>query len=152
MKIKLVLLENAKLPVKAHATDACYDVVATSKKDLGDGRIEYGLGIKLQHDCDVRQGIQFDFRARSSIHKTGMILSNCIGTGDEGYTGEYKAVFYKIIPSLPDYEVGDKILQMQITRAIDAEFEIVQSLDETSRGDNGFGSTDIKIGKAKRTK
>lgn len=140
MNIKLVLLDNAKVPSKAHATDACYDVVATSKKDLGDGRIEYGLGIKLQPELK-QQGIQFDFRARSSVHKTGMILSNCIGTGDEGYTGEYKAVFYKIIPSLPDYEVGDKILQMQVTKAIDINFEIVDELNRTDRNDRGFGST-----------
>jgi dUTP pyrophosphatase len=140
MTIKLVLLDNAVIPFKAHETDACYDVVATSKKDLGDGRIEYGLGIKLQPELK-EQDIQFDFRARSSVHKTGMILSNCIGTGDEGYTGEYKAVFYKIIPSLPDYEVGDKILQMQVTKAIPINFEIVTELNPTPRGEGGFGST-----------
>jgi dUTP pyrophosphatase len=142
MTIKLVLSDNAVVPLKAHETDACYDVVATSKKNLGDSRIEYGLGIKLQPELK-EQGIQFDFRARSSIHKTGMILSNCIGTGDEGYTGEYKAVFYKIIPTLPDYEVGDKILQMQVTKAIPVNFKIVKELNSTPRGDGGFGSTGI---------
>lgn len=136
--------EDAKLPVKSHNSDACYDVVATSKKDLGDGRIEYGLGFGIQGPDigETELPFQFDFRARSSIHKTGMILSNSIGTGDYGYTGEYKAVFYKIIPELPDYEVGDRILQMQMTTSITPlEFEEVEDFEETDRGDGGFGST-----------
>lgn len=140
MIIKIKKLKNTPIPHKAHSSDACYDVYATSVKDLGDGRIEYGLGISLQPE-DLSSGVQFDFRARSSIHKTGLILSNCIGTGDEGYTGEYKAVFYNIIPDLPNYEIGDRVLQMQCTRPVDIEFIEVDNLEETVRGEGGFGST-----------
>lgn len=140
MKVKVKLQEGAKLPKKAHPKDACYDIYATSMNDLGDGRIEYGLGIHLQPES-LGQGVQFDLRARSSIHKTGMILSNCIGTGDENYTGEYKAVFYNIIPNLPNYKVGDRILQMQVTQSISIEFDIVDSFEDTERGQNSFGST-----------
>lgn len=142
MKVKIKLQEGAKLPKKAHPRDACYDVYATSMEDLGDGRIQYGLGIHMQPE-HLGQGVQFDLRARSSIHKTGMILSNCIGTGDENYTGEYKAVFYDIIPSLPNYKVGDRILQMQVTQPIDSEFDVVAELDSTNRGDGGFGSSGL---------
>ena len=140
MKIEVILGKNAVLPKKAHSSDACFDVTATSIKDLGDGRIEYGLGIHLQPDYMYR-GVQFDFRPRSSIHKTGLILSNCIGTGDQNYTGEYKAVFYNLIKDLPNYKVGDRILQMQVTKALDVEFEVVDELLETDRGDGGYGST-----------
>lgn len=143
MKVKIMLQSGSTIPQKAHTTDACYDVYATSLNDLGDGRIEYGLGIHLQPEY-LGQGIQFDFRARSSIHKTGLILSNCIGTGDEGYTGEYKAVFYNVIPSLQNYKVGDRILQMQVTQAIPVDFELVDEFDNTSRGAGGFGSSDEK--------
>jgi dUTP pyrophosphatase len=140
MKVKVKLANKGKLPQKAHVKDACYDVYATSINDLGDGRIEYKLGIHLQPE-DLGHGIQFDFRPRSSIHKTGLILSNCIGTGDENYTGEYKAIFYNIIKELPNYKVGDRILQMQVTQPLNIEFEVVNHLSETSRGNGGFGST-----------
>lgn len=141
MRVNFIkFVKEAVLPKKAHNTDACFDVVATSVKDLGDGRIEYGLGFGLQ-PLYQNQGIQFDFRPRSSIHKTGLMLSNCVGTGDEGYTGEYKAVFYNLIPSLPNYQVGDRILQMQVTRPVQVEFKLVEKLRETDRGDGGFGST-----------
>lgn len=138
---------DAVNPFKTYARDFCYDVVATSKKDLGDGRVEYGLGFALQFkDVCNEDGViySFDFRARSSIHKTGLILSNCIGTGDESYTGEYKAVFYHVIPTLPAYEVGDKILQMHVNITEKLTFELVEELEKTDRGSNGYGSTDKK--------
>lgn len=143
MKVRFKKLhENVVLPKKATAGDACYDVIATSKVDLGDGRIVYGLGFALQPE-DLESNIQLDLRARSSIHKTGMILSNCIGTGDKTYTGEYKAVFYKVIPTLPDYEVGDRILQIQLQDHIPMEFEETDTLENTDRGTGGYGSTGL---------
>jgi dUTP pyrophosphatase len=136
VKIKL-LHPNARIPKKMIDTDACYDVVAVSKKDLGDGRIHYGLGFALE----IPENTQLDLRPRSSIHKTGLILSNCIGTGDEEYRGEYQAFFYHIIPTLPPYEIGDRILQIQMRTREDVVFEITNELSETNRGTDGFGSS-----------
>ena len=138
MQIKIKLLHpDAKIPSKTHKTDACYDVVAVSKFDHCDGRIEYGLGFSLELPEDT----QLDLRPRSSIHKTGLILSNCIGTGDEEYIGEYKAIFYHIIPSLPSYQIGDKILQIQLRNRENVDFVTVKEHGETERGMGGFGST-----------
>jgi dUTP pyrophosphatase len=136
VKIKLIN-KNAQIPKRALEKDACYDIVATSKKDLGDGRIQYGLGFALE----IPENTQADIRARSSIHKTGLILSNSIGTIDEGYRGEIGAVFYHVIPTLPPYEIGDRILQMQIRSREDVEFEVVEELSDSERGVGGFGST-----------
>jgi dUTP pyrophosphatase len=140
VKIKL-LHPNAQIPKKIINTDACYDVVATSKEILGDGRIKYGLGFALE----IPDYTQFDLRPRSSIHKTGLILSNCIGTGDEEYRGEYMAYFYHIIPTLPPYEIGDRILQVQLRDREDINFIETQELSDTERGTNGFGSTNKKL-------
>lgn len=134
------LVPEAKMPTKAIETDACYDVVAISKEDFGDGRIKYGLGFSLE----LPENTQLDLRARSSIYKTGLILSNCIGTGDEGYRGEYMAFFYHIIPTLPPYEVGDRILQIQMRSREDVEFILVDDLSESERGDGGFGHSGNK--------
>lgn len=140
-KIKIKKLHpNAKIPQRAHDTDACYDVWAVSKEHLGDGRIKYGLGFALE----LPNKTQLDLRARSSIHKYGLILTNSVGTGDFSYRGEYQAVFYKIIPTLPDYEVGDRILQIQIPGHFDLEFEEVDELTPTERGSGAYGSTGTK--------
>ena len=138
-KVLIKLGDNVTIPFKKHLTDACYDVYATSMKDYGDGRIEYGTGLYLAPEDFT----QVDLRARSSIHKTGMILSNGIGTGDEGYRGEYKAVFYDVIKSLPNYKVGDRILQLQVVNREDIVFIPKNDLNDTPRGEGGYGSTGV---------
>lgn len=139
VKIKYVH-SNAKTPIKTIETDACYDVFAVSREDMGDGRIKYGLGFALE----LPEFTQLDLRPRSSIHKTGLILSNCIGTGDEDYRGEYQAIFYHIIPTLPPYNVGDRILQIQLRNRKNITFIEAEELSDTQRGSGGFGSTGHK--------
>lgn len=136
VKIKLIH-PDAKIPIKTIKTDACYDVFAVSREDMGDGRIKYGLGFALE----IPEFTQLDLRPRSSVHKTGLILSNCIGTADEEYRGEYMAIFYHVIPTLPPYEVGDRILQIQLRNREDINFIEAEELSNTERGPQGFGST-----------
>lgn len=85
--------------------------------------------------------LSVDFRPRSSVWQTGMVLSNCTGTIDEGYINEVSAVFYHIMPNMPKYEVGDRIGQIKIGVTLPIEFVEVDELNETSRGMGGFGST-----------
>lgn len=169
MKVKFKKLrENAKLPVKKHDGDFCYDVYACTCEEVAPNVYKYMLGFALQiegyervfldemvpgpyyermktttkssEECDL----SIDFRPRSSIWETGMVLCNSEGTGDRPYTGEYAAYFYHVVPELPIYKVGDRILQMKIGFTLPIEFEVVDELDETERGDGGFGSTGRK--------
>lgn len=136
---------NAVLPFKKYASDFCYDCVATSREKICPGVYKYGLGFALQviRDENVSPDtrIAFDIRPRSSIYKTGMILSNSVGTVDENYTNEISAVFYHINKYLPPYEVGDRVCQLSIHIAPDISFIESDELEDTDRGLNGFGST-----------
>ena len=161
---------DLEIPFKKYENDFAYDVVAISKKEVHPNVFEYGLGIGIQLDkikflCDLTTIIvgrenrdsdlwlavydyllnnvvlSIDFRPRSSIKDTGLILSNCEGTIDEGYTNEIKAYFYHVIPDLPEYEIGDKIGQIKIGVTFKMNFSIVNEFKNTSRGLNGFGST-----------
>ena len=142
LTIKYIPLhKDFKEPKKAYQEDgwedACFDLVATSIDDLGDGRVIYGLGFS----CELPKGYFLDLRPRSSIHKTGMMLTNPPGTGDPNYRGEYMAVFYNFIPSLPNYKVGDKVVQCRLSKMEGEVWEKTDSLTETSRGDKGYGSS-----------
>ena len=137
-KVRIKLLDpEAKIPIRFNETDACYDVYATSVKYIGHNRYEYGLGFSLE----LPPNTQLDMRPRSSIYKTGLVLSNSVGTGDEDYRGEYKAIFYHLVPTLPPYSVGDRILQIQLRSREDIEFVTVDEVGNTARGGGGFGST-----------
>lgn len=170
VKIKK-LNKDAVIPFKTYQSDFCYDVVAVSEEEVAPNVWKYGLGFALQiergseivetglADVDIygncygivgEQSINLynspiklsiDIRPRSSIYKTGMILSNSVGTVDENFTNEISAIFYHVLPNMPRYKVGDKIAQMKIGATVPIEFKEVEELEERDRGINGYGST-----------
>ena len=150
MKVKFKRLHpDAVIPTKANASDFCYDVTAVTEEQIAPNVWRYGLGFALQLEA-VKWKLEkrrhenifsIDFRPRSSVWKTGMVLSNCEGTIDEGYTGEISAVFYHVLPDMPRYKVGDRIGQIKIGSTTWRDFEDVDELEETERGANGYGSS-----------
>lgn len=149
MKVKVKKLnENAVIPFKTYEKDFCYDVVAVSEEEIAPNVWKYGIGLAFQIDKESLFGhrylnLSIDLRPRSSVWKTGMVLSNCEGTIDELYTGEVSAVFYHVMPDMPRYRVGDKIGQIKIGTTSPIEFEEVEELSETERGCGGYGSTGV---------
>lgn len=143
MIVKIKLEEGAIVPFKKHANDFCYDLVATSCEEIAPNVYKYGTGIHVQ--CDHYKGspvhVGFLIHPRSSVWQTGMMLSNCVGVVDEGYTGEISAVFYHVMPNLPKYKVGDRIGQLRFQTSEDINWDNVMFLDETERGEGGYGST-----------
>ena len=143
MKIYLKKTNDAcVIPFKTYDRDFCYDCVAVSEEELAPNVWKYGLGFALEMDNRVSQVIRsVSLRPRSSVYKTGMVLSNSVGTVDELYRGEISAVFYHVLPNMPRYKVGDKICQMYISTTLPIDFEVVEALSQSDRGSNGYGST-----------
>lgn len=160
MIVKIKKLNDlAKTPTKVHDEDFCYDVYATSCEEVEPGIWKYGIGLSFEivrsysillspfgprlEDLVSLSPVKLsiDFRPRSSIWKTGLILSNCEGTIDELYRGEVLAYFYEVIPGKEKYKVGDRIGQIKLGFTLPIEFEEVDELSETERGIGGFGST-----------
>lgn len=137
--------EKAQMPVKAvgHENDFCYDCFAVSEEEVAPNVWKYGLGFALQpvNEFDGHNIRGFNLRARSSVWKTGMVLSNAQGTIDDTYTGEISAVYYHVMPNMPRYKVGDRVCQICLERTESLEFVEVTELRKTSRGENGYGST-----------
>lgn len=146
MKVKVKkLVSGAVVPFKTYSEDFCYDVIATSCEEVAPNVYKYGIGLAFEIVRDHRFGEEYkldiDFRPRSSVWKTGMVLSNCEGTIDEIYRGQVFAVFYHVMPDLPRYEVGDKIGQIKLGVTLAMDFEVVDELGNTERGSGGYGST-----------
>ena len=164
MKVKVKKFhKDATLPYKTHEEDFCYDCVAVSEEEIAPNVWKYGLGLAFQIErlpvfigselfSNAGKDYWFDFRLsdinlsidarpRSSVWKTGMVLSNCEGTIDELYTGQVSAVFYHIMPDMPRYKVGDRVCQIKLGFTLPMDFVEVEELNETSRGDGAYGST-----------
>ena len=142
MKINIKKLHpEAVIPKYAKEGDAGLDLVATSIISETHTQITYGLGVALE----IPNGFVGLVFPRSSIRKTRLQLSNSVGVIDSGYRGELQATFNKITTTLEnqknDYKVGDRVAQIMIIPHPSIDFQEVEYLSNTQRGEGGFGST-----------
>ena len=140
MQVKIKKLSpEAVIPQYAKDGDAGMDLVATSIKFDGT-QITYGTGLSME----IPKGFVGLVFPRSSIRKTDLSLSNSVGVIDSGYRGEIQATFNQKALSKNGsllYGVGDRIMQIIIIPYPPIEFEEVNELNNTDRGQGGFGST-----------
>lgn len=134
MRIKLD--NGAKMPTRAHETDAGLDIYARESQIVparGSAKFDTGVHIELP------KGTVGMLKSKSGLNVKHGITSE--GVIDVGYTGSIVAKLYN--NSDEDYIVkaGDKITQLVILPILTPELELVDSLDDTERGDNGFGSS-----------
>lgn len=139
--IKYKLMEGAKAPFRKHSNDAGFDLYALSVEHLGNDVYKYHLGISFE----MPYGIWGDVRPRSSVYKTGLILCNSCGVIDTCYRGEVCVIFHHVNKALPIYKEGDRVCQIIFQNVLpeDVELREVDSLSDTSRSSNGFGSTGV---------
>ena len=144
VQIKVVNKGNQPLPKYQTAQSAGMDLRANIDapvllKPLDRKVIPTGLHIALP------EGYEAQIRPRSGLAiKKGITVINTPGTIDPDYTGDVGVILVNI--SNEDFVVqpGDRIAQMVINKFEQAEFEVVEELDETERGEGGFGHTGNK--------
>lgn len=132
---------NAVIPTKTRFSDVGYDLTCIKvDKTYGSKTTMYDTGIKVAPEY----GYYTEIVPRSSIVKTGYILSNSIGIIDPTYLGTLKVVLTKVDDTLPDLVVPFTCTQLILKKAepfILREVVDETDLGKTSRGDKGFGST-----------
>ena len=139
MKVRIKKINpSAVIPTYAKEGDAGMDLVATKIISNTTVDVTYGTDLAME----IPNGFVGLVFPRSSIRKYELILSNSVGVIDSGYRGELQATFKKEngLDSLA-YKVGDKIAQIMIIPYPPIEFDVVDELSDTERGDGGFGST-----------
>ena len=139
LKVKL-LIADAKMPTKAHDTDAGFDFYATNDGFYKNGYYQYNTGVAMEIPVGY-VGLIFP---RSSISDKNLILTNCVGVIDSGYRGEIAFRFKTISSAIicNGYRKGDKIGQMIIMPYPEIKLVQVTELADSVRGVGGFGSSD----------
>lgn len=144
VKIKK-LTEKAVIPKKVNITDAGFDLVATSVERDEYGNLKCGTGLSIE----IPQGYVGLLFARSSISKKNLDLANSVGVIDSGYRGEIIAKFKPTgmfsesdwDEEMLTFKVGERVCQLIILPYPEIEFSEVDSLNDSDRGEGGFGST-----------
>lgn len=134
MKIKLD--PGARMPQYAHPYDAGMDLFANERAVLRPNDwavVDTGTHIAIPKHYFGLVTSKSGLMARSGI--------TCRGTIDHGYTGSIKAVLFNHSGKTYIVEKGDKVTQLIIMRCEHPNLELVDELEDTDRGDNGFGST-----------
>lgn len=136
MIMKIKLDEGAKMPTRAHRWDAGLDLYAMEGVIIPSGhRANLSTGIHVQ----IPAGFTGLIRSRSGLMSKIGITTD--GTIDCGYTGPIKVTLLNHDWTPYHVKAGDKIAQLVIVPCGLPELELVDELEETERGDGGFGST-----------
>ena len=153
--MKIMLDEGAKMPTRAHPWDAGLDLYTPKECTVPPCCTVYSV------DCLDRCSIKtivgsavIDTKAHMEIpegyvgflkSKSGLNVNHGLtadgGVIDAHYTGSIAVKLYNHTDKPYHFKAGDKIAQLVILPCLLPELELVDSLEETDRGDNGFGST-----------
>lgn len=134
MKIKLDT--NAIMPTRAHSTDAGLDLYSPYHQDIPPRKsVKFDTGVHIE----LPQGTAGLLVSKSGLSTKYNLLSS--GLIDEGYTGSICVQLYNHSDQWYTVKRGDKISQLVVIPILTPELELVDKLEETERGDKGFGSS-----------
>ena len=134
--MRIVLDVGAVKPTRAHTYDAGLDLYA-----IEDGYIRcnqsrtFDTGVHVE----IPEGYVGFIKSKSGLMVNHGIVTD--GTIDAHYTGSIKVCLFNQGGSKYEVKAGDKIAQLVIVPCLLPELEVVDSLEDTDRGDAGFGST-----------
>lgn len=141
--MKVNIVNKGSQPIPEYATEQSAGV--DLRANIEDGilleplsRALVGTGLYIQ----LPKGFEAQIRPRSGLAaKHGITVLNAPGTIDADYRGEIKVILINLSHQSFVINPGERIAQMVIATHEKVEFNVVEKLDETARGEGGFGST-----------
>lgn len=144
MIVKVINKSNNKLPEYATSMSAGFDLRANLEESVtlkAGNRMLIGTGLFIA----LEPGYEAQVRPRSGLAlKKGITVLNAPGTIDADYRGEIGVILYNTSKEDFVIEPGERIAQMVIAKYEQISWEQVEVLDETERGDGGYGHTGVK--------
>ena len=141
MKVKIKKLsESSLLPTRGSSSAAGYDLYAdVEREQIAPGKtVKIPVGVAME----IPEGYFGGIFARSGLStKEGLRPANCVGVIDSDYRGPILVPLHNDSDTVREVVKGEKIAQMVILPYLAVEFEEVEQLEKTQRGEGGFGST-----------
>ena len=142
--MRIVMDDGAFAPVRAHDTDAGLDLRTPTDVTVparGSAIIDTGIHVEIPTGGVYGNmgGFVGFLKSKSGLNVNHGIVSE--GVIDAGYTGSIRVKLYNHSDKDYTFKAGDKITQLVIVPCITPDPTLVSKLDETERGNGGFGST-----------
>ncbi len=142
--VELPVIVEGEGVAPAYATEQAAGMDLRSTEEITLKPLERTLaktGLKLA----IPPGFEGQIRPRSGLAlKRGISMVNSPGTIDSDYRGEIGVILINLSDSIVQLEKGERIAQLVICPVARATVKVVTSLEETERGEGGFGSTGTK--------
>ena len=148
--VKIKLLENydnnLELPQYETEGAAGADIRASLPEEIRKSGMVISPGkrelVPTGISMEIPKGYEVQVRPRSGLSlKTSLLVVNSPGTIDSDYRGEVKIILGNFGEETHFVKHGERIAQIVLAPVTQAKFETVETLDETVRGEGGFGST-----------
>ncbi|MDR2794701.1 MAG: dUTP diphosphatase [Holosporaceae bacterium] len=147
MRVPIKILENGNgLAIPAYATEESAGLDLRAAIDT-DTIVKPGTRVLVPTGIAVALPLGFEaqIRPRSGLaHKYGITVMNSPGTVDSDYRGELKVLLINLGEKDFTVERGMRIAQLVVHKCEHVSLQVVDSLDETIRSENGYGSTGIR--------
>ncbi|MDN3606134.1 dUTP diphosphatase [Kaistella yonginensis] len=144
MNIKIINKSQHPLPKYQTELSAGMDLYANLEESITLKSLERKL-IPTGLFLELSEGFEAQIRPRSGLAiKNGITVLNAPGTIDADYRGEIGVILVNLSSENFVIKNGDRIAQMVIAKYEKADWQKVSSLNETDRGEGGFGSTSKK--------
>jgi dUTP pyrophosphatase len=141
MKVKIINQSKHALPTYETSASAGLDVRANSDQPILIHPFERAL-VKTGLFLEIPLGYECQVRPRSGLAlKKGITVLNSPGTIDADYRGEVGVILINLSQETVVIESGERIAQLIFAKVEQAEWNEVETLSETERGEGGFGST-----------
>jgi dUTP pyrophosphatase len=153
-----IVLDGGTMPVKKTTGAACFDLYAPDDFDLKSGRqvLDLGIRIQLPHNMAAiiksrsgyaSKGMEVIIDHWYGEHKEYIDADVLQGVIDADYRGHVSVIInvHTDIKTRAFIPKGTRIAQLQFVQVPQMEFEQVDVLDETERGDGGFGHTNKEV-------
>ncbi len=144
MKVKVINRSAHPLPSYETTASAGMDVRANLETPITLAPLQRAL-IKTGLFLEIPAGFECQVRPRSGLAlKKGLTVLNAPGTIDADYRGEVGVILINLSEESVVIENGERIAQLVFAEFNQAQWEEVELLSETERGEGGFGSTGVK--------
>lgn len=141
MKVKIVNHSRFALPEYQTALSAGMDLRANIKESISLEPLQRAL-VPTGLYVELPAGYEMQIRPRSGLAaKQGITVLNAPGTIDADYRGEIKVILVNLSPETVVINDGERVAQAVVARCEQVEWESVEELSSTERGEGGFGST-----------
>ena len=142
-EVKVVLRDENCMPTRGHNDDAGWDLRSMNEYIIKPNeQVLVDTGINIQLPREAGWIYEAQIRPRSGLAlKKGITITNSPGTIDQSYTGNIGVIIRN--EGKEDFIINkyDRIAQLVVNKLPLTTFKVVEKIEDTIRGDNGFGST-----------